>query len=107
MADNKPTAAKDFRRFFANWFQVRFSDNDITIVMGLEDQKGIGPDSGPIAEAQVLMTPRTTKVLSIALAQIVARFERDVAPIPLPAGKEQEMLDAVKVTRKTDVPKAD
>jgi hypothetical protein len=93
MADERPQASKEFRRFFANWFGLRVSDNDVSIVMGLEDQKGVGPDDGPIAEALVVMTPRSAKVLMLILKNTIDRLEKEKGPIVLAAGKEEELAD--------------
>lgn len=94
--DPRPSPSSDFRRFFANWFSLRVSDNDVSIVFGLEDQKGVGPVDGPVAEAQVIMTPRSLKVLMILLRTTIEGFEKDVGPIALGPNQEAQILARMK-----------
>jgi hypothetical protein len=98
----RPTATGSFRRFFSNWFALRFSDNDVSIIFGLEDQKGIGPVDGPVAEAQVIMTPRSAKVLMMALTHAIEQFEAQLGVISLPPGKAEELAAAIQVHKKSD-----
>ena len=93
--------SKDFRYVFANAFRVRFSDNDVTLTLGITEDHG---GEGMLDEVAVIMTPTTLKIFLNNMITVLQKVEADSGEIPVPSGKLMssfdEMIDAGIATRK-------
>ena len=82
--------SKDFRYVFINAFGLRFSDNDVTLALGLHEG---GDPKDMLEEVAVVMTPRTMKIIVNNLSNVIDQFEIDVGEIVTPPGKIQPSLE--------------
>ena len=87
--------SKDFRYVFINAYGLRFSDNDVTLTLGMHEG---GDPKDMMEEVAVVMTPRTLKIIMNNIQNVITRFESDVGEIPVPPGKLaaslEEMINA-------------
>jgi hypothetical protein len=71
--------------FYANAFQFRISDNDISIELGTTQY--INGAEGILSTHQLIMTFKSAKLLSIILSQAVDALEERVGEIKIDAEK--------------------
>ena len=76
--------SKDFRYVFINAYGLRFSDNDVTLTLGMLEG---GDPKDMMEEVAVVMTPRTLKIIMNNIQNVIAQFESDVGEIPVPPSK--------------------
>ena len=95
MLENPRT--KDFRNVFSNIFTMQFGDNDVRITFG-HVLDSTAPVKVMIEEVSVFMTPRSAKMMMLALKNTIERFEQVAGtPIQLPPGKLEETENALTV----------
>ena len=82
--------SKDFRYIFANAFALRFSDNDVTLTLGMHEG---GDPEDMLEEVAVVMTPRTMKIIVNNISNVIEQFETDVGEILIPSAKLPPSLD--------------
>jgi hypothetical protein len=91
--------SKDFRYVFINAFALRFSDNDVTLTLGMHEG---GDPKDMMEEVAVVMTPKTLKMIVNNVQNVIAQFESEVGEIPVAAGKLassfEEMIKAGAAT---------
>ena len=86
----KPTFwANSHRIIFANAFSLRIGDNDCAIELCTE-QNVNGVDSY-FSEAQLMMTPKTAKILWVILGNALENFEQTLGPIAIPPEKMAQL----------------
>lgn len=80
-----------YRLFPADIFSLRVNDNNLQITFGLETNM---PDetNSVVQEATVFLTPRAAKVLQLLLSGTLEGLEAAFGRIPLPPGKEEELM---------------
>ena len=83
---------------FANAFQLTFGDNDVTIQFGIERKGPNVPPGAQIPQINVIMTPRSTKILAHILMATIQRFEKDIGPIPVAPGQLESLTQLVQST---------
>ena len=90
----KTARNRDFRIVFANAIRLRLGDNEcgITFVMETDDETGniVLED-----QIQVVMTPRSLKILQLTLNHAMTELERAIGPITLAPEKMAELEKAL------------
>ena|ERR1700724_1707456 len=71
--------------FYANAFNFRFSDNDMSIELGTT--QNINGVEGVLSTHQLIMTLRSAKLLSMILSQTVSALEERFGEIKIDAEK--------------------
>ena len=76
---------KDFRIVFANAFRLRVGDNDcsVTFVVETDDPDG----QYQTDQMQILLTPRSLKLLNFGITKVIEKFETSLGPIHVPEEK--------------------
>ena len=86
----KTIRSRDFRTVFANGLRFRIGDNDagMTFLIETDDETGniVHED-----QVQVVMTPRSLKVLQVVISHGLIELERLIGPIDLGAEKNTEL----------------
>jgi hypothetical protein len=86
----KTVRSRDFKTIFSNGIRMRVGDNDagITFLIETDDENGtlIFED-----QVQILMTPKTLKVLQMVLSHSISELERIIGPITLAPEKQAEI----------------
>ena len=82
--------SKDFRYVFVNAFGMRFGENDITLILGIDEG---GKPEDMLQEVAVVMTPRTLKIFSNNLDNALKALESQMGEIPVPPGKLPSSFD--------------
>jgi hypothetical protein len=91
MSDKKKIVeSKDYRTFFVNSFGIRFSDNDVALLLSTDTSDSLG-DEVLLNEARVIMTPRTAKLLTVLLTSAITQYEKAEGTIHLGKEKEEEI----------------
>jgi hypothetical protein len=100
MPEKPSIKAPAFRAFAADVFGARLNDNICQVSFGLEC--GSSPENEYVLEeAIVVLTPRSLKVLALALMNGVTQFEAALGQeIQLPPGKMEELEKSFRVARK-------
>jgi hypothetical protein len=86
--------APNFKNAYSNTFRIRIGDNDISIAFGYQTEvldQVILQD-----EVEVVLTPRTFKVLALAIGPILEDIEKQMGTIAVP----QEIIDGVNASLK-------
>jgi len=91
--------AKEYRTTFANGMRVRIGDNDggITFLIEAPDDAGVLFHEDQV---QVVMTPKTMKILHITLGYAVSELERMVGGT-IPVTPEQMSAIQSQTSKKT------
>lgn len=90
----------DHRIVFTNSFSIRMGDNDITIECSTE--QNVNGTDGYLSSTQLVMTPKSAKVLALLLTKSLERMERELGPIPLDperANKIAEMIESAQTKK--------
>lgn len=101
----KPTLwARDHKIVFTNAFSLRLGDNDISIEFSTEQT--IADKQVYLSQLQVMMTPKSAKILSLVLNNALEQLEKlSGAPITLPPDKIAELNRSFIARPPTDKPK--
>jgi hypothetical protein len=79
-----------FIHIFANSFRIRVGDNDVGLTFSLETDS-IGGEIVVVDQAQIIMTPKTLKILSEALSVIIEKLEKEIGEIAIPQQNLKEI----------------
>jgi hypothetical protein len=79
-----------FNHIFTNAFRVRVGDNDVGLTFSLETDD-IGGEIVVVDQAQMIMTPKTLKVLSKTLSVVIGRLEKEIGEIEIPQQNLKEI----------------
>lgn len=89
--------APEFRYIYSNGFGIRFGDNEVTVLFGIDESAQ--PNDGLIYEqVGVVMTHRTLKMLLSALGTTLESFERDFGEVKVPEGKLAKLEETIQAT---------
>ena len=100
----KTIRSRDFRIVFSNGARLRLGDNDagITFLIETDDEAGTMVHEDQV---QVLMTPRSLKILQLSLNHAMSELERAVGPIALAPEKLAELEKAFQAATQRLAPK--
>ena len=82
--------SKDYRIFGADTFGVRLSNHMAQIAFSMDTMDEADREC-LVLEGTATLTLASFKVLTLILANSLASLERDLGPIPLGPGKEEEL----------------
>jgi hypothetical protein len=95
----KTVRGRDYRTVFANGVRFRVGDNDaaMTFLIETDDETGTVVHEDQV---QVIVTPKTLKVLHMVMTHGISELERLMGPIDLGAEKiseiEKSLVDGTK-----------
>ena len=90
MSMPKTIRSANFRTVFSNAIRMRLGDNDgsITFLIETDDETGAMIHEGQV---QLLMTPKSLKILQMIVNHSIGELERVVRPIEFPPEKITEI----------------
>jgi hypothetical protein len=95
--------SKDYHEVFANAWRIRLGDNDCSVIFCLESTDESGK-SVIIDQVQVVMTPKSLKILNILLSAGIASLEKILGTIPVPKEMEERLKSGFVLHKETPPP---
>ena len=89
---------------FVNAFKLRFSENDLTLTLGIHEG---GDPKDMLQEVAVVMTPRTLKIMIGNTQNVLDQFEAEVGEIQVAPGKIASSLDEMVKAGSAVIEKSD
>ena len=85
--------SQDHKIIYANAFQFRFSENDISIDLGTS--QNINNGNNILSAAQLVLSLKPAKMFSFALAETLRQFEEQFGEIELDEDKAAQMAKSI------------